>query len=141
MIMYKRDEKIEEEQLDWDEESTPKTDEKELTVIKPYEPRPKNYSSKDEGKYYYELPKQSSLESFLEKYEILTLVSGGLLLPYIVGLLFNSALFYMYSGVTIAKIFSVNKNPTIFELWTIGAYFFVTLWLIGIVMKILFGKR
>jgi len=141
MLMYKRDETIADERLNWDKDSTTRANEKELDVVKPYEPRPQKPAINEESQLAIEPPKQSSIQSFLEKYEKLTLISGSLFLPYLMGVLFQTVLFYIYSGVTLDKIFSVNKNPTIFELWTIGAYFFITLWLMGIILKVILGKR
>lgn len=139
--MYKRKEVIEEEHLDWNVPSQDENINKHQEV--PSVPIPKTKSNLSTDKTYVEdIPeKQNKIIDFLYKYEYLSLGIIVIILPYLVGLFFNFVLFYVYSGISLAKVFNIDTNHNVFELWTIGAYTFITLWMIWILLKILNEKK
>jgi len=129
--MYKRNEDIEEEHLKWDKKTKDIVQEKDVKVTLPPEVKPEILL----------IDKQSNVMTFFYKYEYLSLGLIILILPYLVGLLFNFVLFYIYSGITLDKVFIIEKEHNILEFWTIGIYTFVTSWIIWIMLKTLNDSR
>ena len=139
--MYKRNEVIEEEHLEWNKKSKDIVQEKDLKVTLPAEVKPKKLLINEESSSENKSDKQSSIMTFFYKYEYLSLGLIILILPYLVGLLFNFVLFYIYSGTTLNKAFIIEKEHNILELWTIGVYAFITSWIIWIIFKTLSDNR
>lgn len=139
--MYKRKEVIEEEHLDWNVPSQDENINKYQEV--PSVPIPKTKSNLSTDKNFVEdIPeKQNKLMDLLYKYEYLSLGMILIILPYLVGFFFNFILFYVYSGISLAEVFNIDTNHNVFELWTIGAYTFATIWIIWILLKTLTDKR
>jgi len=138
--MYKRNEVIEEEHLEWDK-TKDIVQEKDVKVTLPHEVKPEILLIAEESSFENKSDKQSNVMTFFHKYEYLSLGLIILILPYLVGLLFNFVLFYIYSGITLDKVFIIEKEHNIFEFWTIGIYTFVTSWIIWIILKTLNDSR
>ncbi len=139
--MYKRDEVVEEEHLDWDKKTKETIQEKDVKVTLSSEAKHENLVLNEESKVENKSDIQNNVMTFFMKYEYLSLGLIILILPYLVGLLFNFVLFYIYSGITLDKVFNIEKKQNIFELWSIGAYTFVTLGIIWILLKTLKDSR
>jgi hypothetical protein len=139
--MYKRNEVIEEEDLEWNKKTKDTVQENDLEVTLPPEVKHEKLLIDEESSFENQSDKQSNVMAFFYKYEYLSLGLIILILPYLVGLLFNFVLFYIYSGTTLDKAFSIEKEHNILELWTIGVYAFVTSWIIWIILKTLNDNR
>lgn len=137
IIMYKRKEVIEEENLDWEDETRDRIQKKDVIVSLPSKAKIKNVLLDEENTVENKFDKQRNLMTYIDEYEDLSLGLTILLVPYLVGLLFNSLLFYVYSGITLDKVLTIEKEYKIFELWSIGAYTFITSWIIWILFKML----
>ena len=139
--MYKRKEVVEEEHLEWDKKTKETIQEKNVEVTLPPKVKHKELLIDEESSFENKSDKQSNVITFFYKYEYLSIGLIILILPYLVGLLFNFVLFYIYSGITLDKVFNIEKKHNIFELWSIGAYTFVTLGIIWILLKTLKDSR
>ncbi len=133
--MYKRKEVIEEEDLDWDSKTRDIIPDKNVNVSRPSEAKRKQILLNEEVKIEEKTHIQNSVLTFFNEHEYSLLVPMILIVPYLVGILFNFILFYLYSGVTFVKVFSVEKQHNMFELWSVGAYTFITIGTIWILLK------
>ena len=138
--MYKRKENVKEEHLDWDKQPKESNEEKNLKVTSENEVKHESSVIPIENSVEIESDKESIIMTFVYKYEYLSLGIIVLILPYLVGLVFNLVLFYIYSGITLDKVFAIEKEHHILELWTIGGYSFITLSIIWIILKTLTSK-
>ena len=137
MLMYKRDEVIEEEDLDWEGHS------KDL-VEENHEQVPLRSNSKRKRRPLHQevsFDKKLSIMNYFNGNEYLLLALFVLIVPYLVGFLFNASLFYMYSGISLGKVFGIANTYKIIELWTIGAYTFITIWIVWILVKTFIESR
>ena len=139
--MYKRNENIKDENLDWDDESKDEIQEKNIKVTLEPEVKSEKLSPKKEISFEIMSDKKSHIMTLFHKYEYVSLGLIILVLPYLVGLLFTFVLFYIYSGITLDKVFIIEKEHNILEFWTIGIYAFVTSWIIWIILKTLNDSR
>ncbi len=133
--MYKRVEQIEEENLDWDQQNLGLIEElqvqKENVIFSP------TFKSKIRlWQSITELDIQKRMMKLLEKNLEISSFMGILLLPYLVGFLVGYALFHNYGGMTIMDFLSIEKDHILFQLWSIGAYLFVTLWVFWAFSKV-----
>lgn len=133
--MYKRKEVIEQEDLDWDNKTRDSYEDRAVKVSRPPNEKRKKIFLNVETEIEKKNVKQSTVMTFFNEYEYLSLALMIFMIPYLVGLLFNAVLFYIYSGITLVKVFSIEKQNNIFELWSVGAYTFVTSWMIWIIFK------
>ena len=133
--MYKRKEVTEEEHLDWDSKTRDTTQDKMVNISRPAEQKPKQIILNEESNVEENPHIQSSVLTFFDEHEYSVILPMILIVPYLVGLLFNFILFYTYSGITLGKVFSIEKQHNIIELWSIGAYLFITLGTIWILLK------
>ncbi len=125
--MYKRVEKIQEENLDWDQ---PKKNlieesgvENEKIIFSPgFKKKRSVWQS------VYELDTQKSLMNIFENNMKISSFMSVLIIPYFVGFVLAYILFYSYGGMTVIGFLSFEKDHILLQLWSIGAYMFVTLW-------------
>lgn len=133
--MYRRIEKIEDENLDWDEQNMRLTEvigeEQENIIFSPtFKSKKKLWQSITE----FEIEKKWM--NFFERNMEFSSFIVILLLPYLLGFLLAYVLFYNYTSMTIMDFVSIEKDHLLFQLWSIGAYLFVTLWLMWAFSKI-----
>ena len=125
--MYKRVEQIEEENLDWDQQDTRLTEaaqgQKENIIFSP-----KFKSKKAVWPSINKLEIEKMSMKFIENNMGLSSFMGVLILPYFVGFLFGYILFYSYGGMSLIGFLSMDKEFLLLQLWSIGAYLFVTSW-------------
>jgi len=134
--MYKRKEVIEDEHLDWDDHSKDKVQENNLKVTLPHDAKDKQLLTHKENGFQNKPEIKHKVTTYIDENEPVWLLGLGILIvPYLVGLLFNIVLFYIYSGISLGKVFSIEKEYKVFELWSIGAYTFVTLGIIFILLQ------
>ncbi|GEM_PF-2190763 len=140
--MYVREEKIEEENLDWgaltkvsnDNQDKLIEDLKEETAQPPASKKKKmflNHSAKID-KIGQKFTIKSKLTDLFKQNSEIALLLGMLFIPYILGFVISYFLFYFYGGMPISNFLSVQHE---FELWSIGAYLFVTAWLIWAILS------
>ncbi len=125
--MYKRVEHITEENLDWDQPNSRLTEETQVekeNVI--FSPTFKNQKTLWQSITELKIEKRSM--NFFDKNMELSSFMGVLLLPYFVGFLIGYVLFYSYGGMSIMEFLNIEKDHLLFQLWSIGAYLFVTIW-------------
>jgi len=139
--MYKRVEKIEEENLDWDQPKRNLIEESSVESEKIiFSPGFKKKRSVWQRIYALDIQK-SLIKLFEKNVEVSSFVSV-LIIPYFVGFVLAYILFYSYGGMAIIGFLSLEKDHILLQLWSIGAYIFVTLWVMWAFSKIVQkGKR
>ena len=136
--MYERKENIEEENLDWGEDLE-KIEDKVIDdrhIIHP-DSKEKKIIFINRVNADRKLNIKESITNLSHEYSEITLVLSILILPYMVGFVVSYLLFYIYGGMPIGNFLNIEKGNLHFELWSIGAYFFVTVGVIGTVIAYL----
>ena len=77
---------------------------------------------------------------FTENVALLS-IAGIVIVPYILGFVITFFLYSFYGGMTIAGFFTIDKDYLPFQLWSIGAYLFITAWVIWAVLNTFKGDR
>lgn len=125
--MYKRAEHIEEENLNW--ESVPA---QETQAIPAEKSSSRQYTS-------LQLSLQNlmdmiakkltikKLSNLIDEHSEISLLFAVVVLPFVVGFCFSYLLYFMYGGVPISGFLAMGKDHTIVEMWSIGAYIFITI--------------
>lgn len=136
--MYARKEHIEEEILDWGEELT-KIDHPE-TVVKTDETKHIIHSNTKDNKFIFKKKVKFRLDTIkryindlLDEFTEISLLLSLLIAPYMIGFFIVSVIL-IYGGVPIDRFFSLKEGVFHFELWSIGAYIFITggvIWLVS----------
>ncbi len=142
--MYRREESVEEEKLDWERHPVPLPENKNAERVEAVLP-PVSQSSKISLKKITVNEKrqiQRKATDLLDNNLELFLLFSISLFPYIVGFFISYLLFYFYSGsgMTIGSFFSMQQDSRHLELWGIGAYLFITFGIIWVVIKSLLKK-
>ena len=142
--MYVREENIPEENLDWD-----KTQENKVHVETQAEskeskhvihPAAKNKIVLKKKINFSEINIKSIIQNFLDEHGELSLLISLLTFPYIIGFIII-AFILLYGGVPIDRFFSLKEGIFHFELWSIGAYIFITSGVIWLFMMIVSQRR
>jgi len=134
--MYVREETIEEENLDWGELTQASKDNqdkliedtKEETAQAPVS-KPKKTFLNNRAKIHKIGPKftlKNELSDLFKQNAEISLLLGIVFIPYLLGFVISYFLFYFYGGMSINNFLSVQQVPTVIELWSIGAYLFIT---------------
>ena len=138
--MYKRVEKIEEEILDWDQPKKKLIEESSVEDEKViFSPTFKSEKTVWQSITEFDIEKRVT-KIFEKNMEVSSFVSI-LLLPYFVGFVLAYILFYSYGGMTIIGFLSLEKDHILLQLWSIGAYIFVTLWVMWAFSKIVQHRK
>lgn len=135
--MYVREETIEEENLDWGEhleKINDATDEKIEETIHVIHPDSKKNKIHFHNRINRKLNLKQSIMNVADDYSELSLLFSILFVPYLVGFVVSYLLFFIYGGMPIGSFLTIEKGNFHVELWSIGAYFFVTLGVIGTVL-------
>lgn len=138
--MYQRVDKIEEENLDWNQPKVRLP--KETPSIKKKDSNPpmiENKKSLNQSNDVEDLKLRVSRS--IDKNMEITSFFGVILLPYFVGFLVVYILFFIYADMTIIGFFSIEKNYLLLQMWSIGAYLLVALWLLWTFSEILFNSK
>ena len=139
--MYKRVEKIQEENLDWDQPKKNLIEESSVANEKVIF-SPGFQKKRSVWQRIFALDMQKSLMNLFEKNVEVSSFMSILLLPYFVGFVLAYILFYSYGGMTVIGFLSLEKDHILLQLWSIGAYMFVTLWVMWAFSQIVQnGKR
>lgn len=141
--MYVRKETIEEENLDWgvdletiDEETDEKIDETKHLI----HPDSKKNKIIFNNQMNRKLNIKQSITNVVNDYSEFSLLFGILFVPYFVGFVVSYLLFFIYGGMPLGSFVTIQKGNFHFELWSIGAYFFITLGVIGTVLMQFKGR-
>jgi len=132
--MYARNEAIEEESLDWEGKGkhspkslfAPKIND-QSALLEEY--KGLNHKSGKKRKIMTIFDENSKLSSFI----------GLLIFPYVLGFVLTYLLFYLYGGMTVGGFIDIKKDYLVLQLWSIGAYLFVTMWVIWAFFRSLIG--
>jgi hypothetical protein len=135
--MYVREETIEEENLDWGELTQASKDNQDKLIEDAKEEaaqapvsKPKKTFLKNRVKIQKMGPKfslKNELSDLFKQYAEISLLLGIVFIPYTVGFIISYFLFYFYGGMSVSNFLSVQQVPTTVELWSIGAYLFITM--------------
>jgi len=143
--MYVREENIPEENLEWDKN----LEQKDHSEVEVGSKESKNiiHPSTEHNKIVLE--KRVKLSEINIKRAILTFLNehgeasfflGLLTLPYIIGFIIVSFIL-LYGGVPIDRFFDTKEGVFHFELWSIGAYIFITVGVIWLVILLIQHRR
>ena len=142
--MYVREENIPEENLDWDktqvQEVQEKTQAEDKENKKVIHPAAKNKIVLKKKIKFSEINIKSTIQNFLDEHGELSLLISLLTFPYIIGFIII-AFILLYGGVPIDRFFSLKEGIFHFELWSIGAYIFITTGVIWLFMMIVSQRR
>ena len=124
--MYERKENIEEENLDWGEDHGQMDDEIEETrhIIHP-DSKANKIIFNNKVNSARKLNIKKSIINFSTEYTEISLLLSLLIVPYMVGF-FVVSFILLYGGVPIGNFLSLKEEIFHFELWSIGAYLFIT---------------
>ncbi|HIQ47900.1 MAG TPA: hypothetical protein EYH57_09840 [Sulfurovum sp.] len=138
--MYKREEHIEEENLDWEKSQTEEIEKKtKKTAHVIFTPNQKSKQSIWQSIATFDM--QAKSKHFVEKNIQLSSFMGVLLLPYFVGFIILYLLFYTYGGMSLMSFLNLDTDFLLLHLWSIGAYIFITLWVFGALTHILQSSK
>ena len=138
--MYKREEHIEEENLDWKKSQTEHIEKKtKKTGHVTFTPNQK--SKQSIWKSIEKFDMQAKSKQFVEKNTQLSSIVGVLLLPYFVGFMILYLLFYVYGGMSLIGFLSIDKDFLLLHSWSIGAYLFITLWVFWAISHIIQSSK
>lgn len=133
MIMYVRQEHIEEENLDWGELAKASVVKQNNALEETKEGDVKSSVSKQKKPFLNNRAKmgrkfniKNELNDLLKQNAEISLLLGIVLVPYILGFAISYFLFFFYGGVSIVSFLSIPQAPSAIELWSIGAYLFIT---------------
>ena len=143
--MYTREEKMPEENVDWDE-SQKKPDESE-TKTKSQETKHVIHPAKEKNRIvlqkninFSKLGLKNSIKTLLDQYGEFSLLLGLLILPYLIGFIVVSVVL-IYGGVPINRFFSLKEGIFHFELWSIGAYISITAGVVWLLVMLMMQRR
>ena len=137
MLMYKRKEEIEEEDLDWDSQPKDSAKVEEKNVISKND----NKSLHQGTEPVYSSNVKKGVSAYFNGNEYLLLGLSILIVPYLVGFLFNTILFFIYGGMSLATVLGIVIKYKALELWSIGAYAFITIGIIWILLQAYNDRR
>jgi len=134
--MYVREETIEEENLDWNELTKASEDNQDKLIEDTKEEaaqapvsKPKKIFLNNRTKIQKIGPKfalKNELSDLFKQNAEISLLLGIVFVPYMLGFVISYFLFYFYGGMSISNFLGVQEVPTTIELWSIGAYLFIT---------------
>lgn len=131
--MYVREEYIEEENLDWGEHAKASVVKQNNAVEETKEGNVEVSVSKQKKPFLNNRAKmgrkfniKNELNDLLKQNAEISLLLSIVLVPYIVGFAISYFLFFFYGGVSISNFLGLPQAPSAIELWSIGAYLFIT---------------
>ena len=136
--MYKCEVKIAGENLEWDQGNEPSKQVKVgmPSVIK----QKKSFQHKQVGLSQKFSVKNNVMDLSNRDITFFS-IAATLLLPYMLGLMLTYFLFSFYGGMSLLSFLGIDKDYHSIQMWALGAYFFITAWVIWVVLRILTHKR
>ena len=143
--MYVREESIPEENLDWEKIQEKKAQSEVQTESR--ESKKIIHPTTEHNKIVLEkkvklrdINIKRVILNFLDEHGEASFFLGLLTLPYIIGFVVVSFIL-LYGGVPIDRFFDTKEGVFHFELWSIGAYIFITVGVIWLVMLLFQHRR
>jgi len=136
--MYKRDEEIVDENLEWDQGNEPSKQRKVRlsSGIK----QKKSFQHKQIG-LSQKFSVKKNVTDLSDADVALFSIAATLIFPYMLGLTLTYFLFSFYGGMSLLTFLSIDKDYLYIQLWGMGSYFFITVWMILAVLRIFTNKR
>lgn len=134
--MYIRNEDIEEESLDWEAKVKPPPKPLLAPKINDQSALLEEYKGLD-----HKLDKKRKMMTIFDENIKLFSLIGLLILPYVFGFVLTYLLFYLYGGMTVGSFIDIKKDYLPLQLWSIGAYLLVTMWVFWAFFRSLRGDR
>ena len=128
--MYKRVEETVDENLEWDQgNESPSAFKKQRSV---------QHKQIGLGQKF---PLKTNVTDLSDKDVALFSMAATLLFPYMLGLMLTYFLFSFYGGMTLLAFLGIDKDYFYIQLWGMGAYFFITAWMVRVVLRTFTNKR
>ena len=143
--MYQRKEDLPEENLDWEEGlkkvDHPETDAENMENKHIIHPSIENNKIVFQKKFKWDQANiKNTIKNILDEHGEVSLLFGLLTLPYVIGFIVV-AFILLYGGVPIDRFFSLKEGIFHFELWSIGAYVFITVGVIWLVIMLFLQRK
>jgi len=141
--MYGRKENIEVEKLDWECHISPSPVNKEVPIK---EVIPPSLPQQDEIPFHEKNDSNNNLDiikkatHYIDENSRSFFIFALLIFPYMVGFFLSYFLFYLYGDMSMADFLIVQQEHPYIESWGIGMYLLITVGVIWIVIKSLFGS-
>lgn len=128
--MYTRVETIEEENLNWEnvpvqEPEAAPVEKTEFTMRDKIKLFLNKGGNVGRGKFSVK-----KMTGFINQNSEISSLFAVVVFPYILGFCFSYFLFYFYGGMSIGSFLGMEQNHLFIEMWSIGAYIFITAWVI-----------
>ncbi|MGB5506629.1 MAG: hypothetical protein WBM70_08085 [Sulfurovum sp.] len=143
--MYERKENIPEENLDWEKGLNkvdhPETDAEKMENKHVIHPAIEHNNIVFQKKFIWSQANiKKTIQNIFDEHGEVSLLFGLLTLPYVIGFIVV-AFILLYGGVPIDRFFSLKEGIFHFELWSIGAYIFITVGVIWLVVMLFQQRR
>lgn len=143
--MYERKENIPEENLDWEKGLNkvdhPETDAVKMEAKHVIHPAIEHNKIVFQKKFIWSQANiKKTIQNIFDEHGEVSLLFGLLTLPYVIGFIVV-AFILLYGGVPIDRFFSLKEGIFHFELWSIGAYIFITVGVIWLVVMLFQQRR
>lgn len=143
--MYQRKEDLPEENLDWEESlkkvDHPETDAENMENKHIIHPSIEKNKIVFQKKFKWDQANiKNTIKNIFDEHGEVSLLLGLLTLPYVIGFIVV-AFILLYGGVPIDRFFSLKDGIFHFELWSIGAYVFITVGVIWLVVMLFQNRR
>jgi hypothetical protein len=132
--MYARIETIEEENLDWGNLSSRALKTKDIEITESTISKQIRMFLNGSANFITGMFNIKKMTRFLDDNSELSLLFSIVTFPYIVGFCISYFLFYFFGGMPIDSFLGLDQNYLAFEMWSIGAYIFITVWVIWTVI-------
>lgn len=132
--MYTRIETIEEENLDWGNLSSQAPETMEAEITESTLSKQIKMFLNGSANFITGMLNIKKMTRFLDDNSELSLLLGIVVFPYIVGFCISYFLFYFYGGMPIDSFLGLDQNYLAIEMWSMGAYIFITVWVIWTVI-------
>ena len=136
--MYKREEEIVDENLECDQGNEPS---KQLKVRLPSGIKQKKSFQHKQVGLSQKFSVKNNVTDLSHRDVAFFSIAATLLFPYMLGLMLTYFLFSFYGGMSLLAFLGIDKDNLSIQLWVLGAYFFITAWMIWIVLRTFTNKR
>jgi len=136
--MYKREEKTVDEDLEWDQGNQPS---KRVKVGMPFAFKKQRSLQHKQVGLSQKVPVKTNVTDLSDRDVAFFSIAATLLFPYMLGLTLAYFLFSFYSGMTLLTFLSIDKDYLYIQLWAMGAYFFITAWMIWVILRTFTNRR
>lgn len=136
--MYKRIEEIVDENLEWDQGNEPSKQGKAgmLSGFK----KQRSLQHK-QGRLGQKFPMKTNVADLSDRDIAFFSIAATLIFPYMLGLMLTYFLFSFYGGMSLLAFLSIDKDYLFIQMWGMGAYFFITTWVIWAVLRTFRNNR